>query len=406
MHKKVVIVTTGQPSTNPRMVKEYEALVRAGFEVSVLYAYWVDWAVKTDQVLFDKGDLNRHDFVLVGGSPTHDRWKYWLSRLIHKVSRYLTRYWPGAFAAFAIARPACFLWWNLRKIKADLYIAHNLGALAPAVWAARKYKAACGFDLEDLYSGQFDAAERMYATAIRLEQEFIPACNFLVAASPLIAEAYQPLFKRPIPVINNVFSKSFLQTPVKKAGKPLRLFWFSQTVGGNRGLETIVRAMNLLPDYDIRFDLMGSCSEEYRLLLTSLAERKDAIRFLSPVPADDLFGVAASYDIGMASEVPHNENRDRCLTNKLFVYLTAGNCVLASDTRAQQLFMDQHPGIGHLYGHNNPEELAGHLTVLYNKPDYLLMCRQQALDLAAKKYNWESEEAALLKQIRKASGLS
>jgi glycosyltransferase involved in cell wall biosynthesis len=406
MRKKIVIVTTGQPSTNPRMVKEYQALKRAGFEVTVLYSYWVDWAVKTDEILFEKGDLDRNDFILIGGSPSHHRQQYWFSRIIHKVSRQMMGFWPGLFAAFAIARPAYFLWRASRKIKADLYIAHNLGALPPAVWAARKHKAAAGFDLEDLYSGQFDPSfDKMHATAVYLERKFLPACNFLIAASPLIAEAYEPLVNRSIPVINNVFSKAFLQTPVKRVDKTLRLFWFSQTVGENRGLETIVQAIKLLPDYNIQFHVMGSCSDDFRQRLSNMAHRSEAIHFLPPVPADDLFSVAASYDIGMASEVPHNENRDRCLTNKLFVYLTAGNCVLASDTKAQRLFMEQHPGIGHLYGHNNPEELAGYLEAFYNEPDHLQQCKQQAYDLAIKKYNWESEEGLLLSQIRNIPGL-
>jgi glycosyltransferase involved in cell wall biosynthesis len=400
MRKRIVIVTTGQPSTNPRMVKEYETLIRAGFDVRVVYAYWTDWAVKTDQVLWEKGGLNRHDFTLAGGSPYQDKRQYWLSRVVHKLSRSIAHYWQGGFAAFAIARPAFFLWWSLRKMEADLYIAHNLGALAPAVWAARKYKGACGFDLEDLYSGQFDPADPLHAMAVYLEKKYLPACDYLIAASPLIAEAYQSFVNKPIPVINNVFERSFLQQPVKKTNKGLHLFWFSQTVGENRGLETIVEAINLLPDCDICFHLIGDCSDEYRQKLGNLAVRKESVQFLPPVPADDLFGIAASYDIGMAAEVPHNENRDKCLTNKLFVYLTSGVCVLASDTQAQRLFMGQHPGIGYLYAYNNPHELAGYLDSLYRDRDYLYQCRQQAYSIAKAKYNWEMEEELLLKEVR------
>ena len=402
MRKKIVIVTTGQPSTNPRMVKEYQALKRAGFEVTVLYSYWVDWAVETDEILFEKGDLQRSDFLLAGGSPTDDRWKYLLSRIIHKVSRKMAGYWPGLFGAFAIARPACFLWWTSRKIKADLYIAHNLGALPPAVWAARKHKAECGFDLEDFYSGQFEpSGNNEYRNTAYLEKKFIPGCHYLTAASPLIADVYQALFRnRTIPVINNVFSKVFLQSPPETNGTPLRLFWFSQTVGSNRGLETIVQAINFLQDYDIRFDIMGSCSAVYRQHLTDMVIRKESLQFLQPIPADDLFGVAASYDIGMAAEIPHSENRDRCLTNKLFVYLMSGNCILASDTRAQKLLMDQHAGIGFLYRYDDPKELAGRLADLYNNPAYLQQCKQQARTLAADRYNWEYEESLFMEQIQ------
>ena len=401
MHKKIVIVTTGQPSTNPRMVKEYRGLKQAGFEVIVLYSYWVDWAVETDKILFEKGDLDKRDFILIGGSPSQDRRAYLFSRIVHKISRQLMGYWPGLFAQFAIARPAYFLRRTARQIKADLYIAHNLGALVPVVSAAHKYKTACGFDLEDLYSGQFDpSSDKMHATATFLEKKFLPFCDFLLAASPLIAEAYQPLVSKPIAVINNVFSKEFLQAPIKKVDKPLRLFWFSQTVGENRGLETIIQAINLLPGCNIEFHVMGSCSDDFRQRLSGMINRKEAIQFLSPVPADDLFAVAASFDIGMASEVPHNENRDRCLTNKLFVYLTAGNCVLASDTKAQRLFMEQYPGIGYLYHYNDSKALSERLDFLYNNCAHVEQCREQSRKLVVEQLNWEREEKLLLASIR------
>ena len=37
--KTIVLVTTGQPSTKPRIVKEADALQKAGFNVNVLYSF-------------------------------------------------------------------------------------------------------------------------------------------------------------------------------------------------------------------------------------------------------------------------------------------------------------------------------------------------------------------------------
>ena len=49
--KKILIITTGQPSLNPRMVKEADALSAAGHEVEVLYQYWNEWASEMDASL-------------------------------------------------------------------------------------------------------------------------------------------------------------------------------------------------------------------------------------------------------------------------------------------------------------------------------------------------------------------
>ena len=44
--KRIAIVTTKQPGTNPRMRKNADALSAAGHDVHVYYAYTADWADK------------------------------------------------------------------------------------------------------------------------------------------------------------------------------------------------------------------------------------------------------------------------------------------------------------------------------------------------------------------------
>jgi len=228
----------------------------------------------------------------------------------------------------------------------------------------------------------------------------MPACDYLTAASPLIAAAYEALLSgKKIIVVNNVFSIAGLQPQRETRARPLRLFWFSQSLGPNRGLEVIVEALNLLSEYDVTFDLIGDCPENYRQQLTAMARNPEALHFLPPVDPDELFRIGAAYDIGLAAEVPFQENRDLCLTNKIFTYLLAGNCILASDTRAQKRFMEDNPGIGWLYRYDDPGDLADRIAAAYNDPAGLQQCRVRCLSLAASRFNWESEKKILLEQI-------
>ena len=48
MSRRIAIVTTKQPGTNPRMRKNADALARGGFDVHVLYAHNARWADATD----------------------------------------------------------------------------------------------------------------------------------------------------------------------------------------------------------------------------------------------------------------------------------------------------------------------------------------------------------------------
>ncbi len=71
--KKVVLLTTGQPSTNPRIVKEADALHAAGFSVTVLYCYFIDWAVSSDEKLLISVPWVHK---LIGGSPHKNKHIY------------------------------------------------------------------------------------------------------------------------------------------------------------------------------------------------------------------------------------------------------------------------------------------------------------------------------------------
>ena len=65
MPKKIAILTTGQPSTNPRMLKEYISLKKANYDVKVFYCFWQEWATKADATLFEDGVIRKEDFILV-----------------------------------------------------------------------------------------------------------------------------------------------------------------------------------------------------------------------------------------------------------------------------------------------------------------------------------------------------
>ena len=88
--KKIVIVTTGQPSTNPRMVKEADALVEAGHQVKVYYLFWTTWANETDKSLLQ--DV-QWEYELVGGSPNKQKtllvFNKLKSKILHQINKYV-----------------------------------------------------------------------------------------------------------------------------------------------------------------------------------------------------------------------------------------------------------------------------------------------------------------------------
>jgi len=404
----IVIVTIGQPSTNPRMVKEYTALKQAGYRVKVLYAYWADWALATDAALLAEKPFDPDDFILAGGSPRVQKGVYQFSRLYFKCARIFTlKTSLPFFWKWALNRPSFFLAKKAKKEKADLYIAHNLAALPAAMAAAVKWRALCAFDAEDYHLGQMEAtAGKEYQLVKRLEETYMHRCAYISAASPLIARSYADRLKiGDILVINNVFSVNNLQPePLPyRQGETLKLFWFSQTVGPDRGLETVISAMGRLQAGDVTLSILGSCSEMEKQRLLSLAVsaggQEQQLNFIDPVSPDEIFMLAASHHIGLAVETNRILNRQIALTNKLFTYPLSGLAIIATDTPGQRDFLQRYPGIGQLYADGAIPGLTSLLQAYVADPEILNHIRLRAWNYAKTTLNWEQEQIGLLDRI-------
>jgi glycosyltransferase involved in cell wall biosynthesis len=395
--KKIVIVTTGQPATNPRIMKEYEALKEKGYAVKVLYTYSADWAHAIDKVKFDKGILKYQDFILIGGDPHNKKVLFFLSRLFLRIFKMGMLVLPFRYIKdMAMYRASFFIWHQAHKYKADLYMAHYLGALPGATRAAKKNNAACMFDAEDFHRGEPVYYPEQNRHIIEVEDRYLPAVSYVTTASPLITLAYKKLYPgQRIETLNNVFSSKYLQQPKEPGVGPLKLFWFSQNIGPNRGLEVIIDALNIVGTAISLYLLGNAKNPQYLQSLQKRIQPPADMHLLKPVDPDQIFKVAANYDIGLASEVPHCENRNICLTNKIFTYLLAGNCVLASDTDAQRLLLDQYKGIGLVYKHNDADDLAMKIREFINNKEKLRNCKIHALEVVRHDLNWEREREKL-----------
>lgn len=328
----------------------------------------------------------------------NEKLSYYKTRLRQKTSWRLFNYTKAfGISENAISRTHTEALATARSIKTDLYIAHNLGALPAAVMAAKFNGAKVGYDAEDMHSGQFKTkTEKGYLLNKFIEEKYFPHTNYFTAASPLIAQHYKQAYPylNPI-VINNVFPRIDLPVESKiHVTQPLKLFWFSQTIGVERGIENIIGAMTLITK-PAELHLLGNCSDEDKLMITDLAKYNhlatDQIHFHQPIAPDELFKFAAQFDIGMATETAPNLNRDICLTNKIFTYIQTGLAIIASDTQAQRLFMEQYPAIGSLYQKEDITSLANCILEYAQNPEKLLQTKQMNYQLGQTQLNWENE---------------
>jgi glycosyltransferase involved in cell wall biosynthesis len=400
MIKNICLVTSGQPSANPRLVKEAITLVKEGLNVSVIYCPISPWADNFDISLFKS--YPTINWISVGFHSQKEPIRYHISRIRRKCYKFIFRTLGNCMNA---AELSMVLYGQELKLaacknKADLYIGHNLGALPAIVSAALKNGAKAVFDFEDYHRGE-NETNTIESRAVKiLEEKYVPRLAYATAASPLIANAYQIHFNTlPIHVINNYFPRKYASNTLNELSEnPLRLFWFSQYVGKNRGLEQVIEAIGKIKKYDIRLTLLGNCCEEIKLYFTDYAAKNqlnaNQLRFISPVSEKDIVKIASMHHIGLAVEIPHNQNRQLCLTNKIFMYLLAGNAILFSDTKAQKNFFIAHSEIGAIFSTNNINELVDTLILIRENPNLLNEMRHASFRLG-EFLNWENEQKKL-----------
>ena len=400
MSKKIVLITTGQPSGNPRIVKEADAFFAAGYDVTVLYCFFINWAEEKDKQLLSNVSWK---YIMVGGSPFEKKGLYFFTRLRFKIAGLLSPFMGAMFSLFERAQARAYdeLLREAKKIKADWYIGHNLGALAVAVKAAGSIGAKAGFDFEDYYRGEHAPEEKNIRRRLQyLENKWLPSLNYYSAASELITEAVKkdhPGYKGSVITLNNCFPLKQQPTFTEKnrLDHTLQLCWFSQTIGINRGLEILIDVLKMLDDQQIHLTLAGRCNADMLAYINSNAGIMiNNIHFAGIIQPEELPAFVASFDVGLAIELATPYNRDICLTNKVFTYLLAGNAIILSETAMQTAFNKMYK-VGEHFPINDKEVLCSKIQY-YKDPANLKKQQLYNYQLAKELLNWEKESKKLL----------
>ena len=165
----------------------------------------------------------------------------------------------------------------------------------------------------------------------------------------------------------------------------------------------MVEAMGKMKSAEVELSLSGNCSVEMKNYFQSCALTNgldiNQLKFTGTLAEKEITEIAESHHLGLACEIPHTVNRDICLTNKIFMYLLAGNAIVFSNTKAQDLFLKQYPGIGVIYEQDNAAQLASLFQQYIHEPSILQQQQDAARQLATAVLNWEMEKQILIQQI-------
>src|SRR5215475_1795690 len=247
MPRKVCIVSSGNLASNPRLLKEADALHEAGHAVTAVVCDYTAALRGFDDAIAAKVPWT----VVRVPRPSWEPYLHGISKLGARILSGAGLGVPVSLAANAYGGPAQALRHAMRDMPADLYIAHYVPALPAAAFAARRHGGMLGYDAEDFHAGEGTggAGEDFRMAMVRvIERACLSRCTHVTAASPLIGEAYKALYGVSSTTVLNVFPLEMMTTGAKPcAGRPddgtLKAYWFSQTVGLDRGLQAFLKAM-------------------------------------------------------------------------------------------------------------------------------------------------------------------
>lgn len=405
---RICIVSPLHPSLNPRVVKEADALAGAGHDVMLVASDFSAWAREADRKFKDRPwrvvaapkfgplappairarELVRRAVAGVAVPRLGSRSDRMLAAVLHP-------------SAPDLVRAAC-------RVPADLYIGHYTPGLLAAALAARANGARHAFDAEDFHPG--DLPDTPENTAARdliglVEKRHLPGAAYVSAAAPLIAKAYAETYPIAHPVtVLNVFPLA--EAPDAPCDRPKQLgqrsiYWFSQTIGRDRGLECLLAAVSrsrARPSIVLR----GARQRGIEPLLRQLASDlgiEDRLTLLEPGPPDEMVKLAAAHDAGFVGETGATRNHRIMLSNKQFIYLLAGMPIIMSDIPSHRAFADEEPGAVLLYRSEDPDSLASAIDNLFSEPGRLQQAAATAWKLGRERFNWDRERSVLLDAV-------
>jgi glycosyltransferase involved in cell wall biosynthesis len=406
--RRVCIVAPSYLCSTPRVVKEATALADAGFDVRVVFGQEGSLQQREFDEVILAGNRWRATVVRVSGEGERLQWLFATAR------QRFCRSVPSASWRFSTVAEAAQLrlYPELARAAAsepaDLYIGHYPAGLAAAARAATHWGARLGFDAEDFHGDEGNSATEE-ARARFIERRYLTRCDHLTASSTGIAAAIASEYGVSVSaVVHNVFpwsNRERLDGQTRdRCGDALSLYWYSQTIGLDRGLQEVIRAAGYVRA-PLQIHFRGRLSSEIRRHLEAEAAASGVLQqlhFHDQVPPEELLSRAVEHDIGLALEQPFPLNKSICASNKLFFYMLAGLAIAATDVPGQHAVIGQTPNGARLYPPNDVEALARVLREWQSDRDALGNAKRAALEAARSRWNWEKESRYLIDAVEEA----
>ncbi len=337
-------------------------------------------------------------------SPGREWYTWARTGLRHRVAQQATetigaRRVPYRVAVAAFHRLHAELVECAARKAADLYYGGAGGALAAVALAAARHRVQFAVDVEDFHTGEVPEKSTRHTIIERVETSVLGDAALVTAGSPAIADAYRRKYGvRPVAICN-----TFPLPPLAPALEPrqnpgLRLYWFSQTIGPGRGLETVVDALALGEvhgELHLRGAVDAAYAEALRQRIAPLAPR---LRIeLHPVESPErMIDLCRDYDVGLAPEPCSSMNNGLILSNKALTYPLAGLALVLTDTAGHRPLIADLGADAIVYKPGDVEALARGLKTWSADKAALRRAMAASWRAATGRWHWDGQDREAL----------
>lgn len=405
--KHICILTQSHLCRNPRVVKEAKALNEAGYKVTILTTFALEKLLNEDKTLIDTHEIEYKGIInLIPRQAS--AWSNFKHKLVKRLAEELVER-LGLQTIHATGYGYCK---NLRGAKAehaDLYICHEeISTIMGCKLLEAGFKVA--FDFEDWYSHAFsgDSGNRRPARLFEKYEKYALKHGLLCyTTSQSLSSALASFAGSEKPrVLNNVFplAERISNDHLKKDKgdrKTFSIHWYSQTIGPDRGLEIVAKALALVT-VPVELHLRGLLTGNYKEVFEAAFpyDKGHKLIFHDLVPHLELTSRIMEHDVGLAADLYEPVNRNLTITNKIMQYILAGIAVIASDTEGQKEVAIKAPDSVFLYSQNKPEQLAKQIRLLASDPEKLRIAGESALRVSEEYFCWDVQKSWLLSWIK------
>ena len=302
---------------------------------------------------------------------------------------------------------------EIKKYKADVYVAHDLPMMPVAVAAADYHGGKLVYDSHELFVEQ-ELSRFEKQMWMNIEKTHMPSFDIVITVNGSIARELEQRYS--LSRVEVVHNCELL--PERKLVKQQKLFHdrfslvddavimlFQGGLSAGRNIETLICAMEHISLPGLHLVILGdgaAGASLQRLCRRIGGERQ--VHFHPAVPQRELLQYTASADVGIIPYQSTCLNNYYCTPNKLFEFIAAGIPIIATDLPEIRTFVLNN-GLGVVGDTAEAAQVACLVEQFFSDTEKLEGFRR-SVEKAGKTINWQCEGEIIKKLYRNLSNFT